>query len=132
MFTATEFSRLLDGLYAAAERGDDLTESIGRTRGILDGTAAHLMWYPPSDGALEITNAKSDPQALAAYQAHFHRVDPWEARLPARSMTLGCVLPSQAVLSHADLKKTEYYADFARPNDMTRILFGITCDQIDG
>jgi DNA-binding CsgD family transcriptional regulator len=35
------------------------------------------------------------------------------------------VLTGEAAVSHAQLRKTEYYADFARPAGLTRALFGV-------
>jgi DNA-binding CsgD family transcriptional regulator len=131
--TNEDVSRLIERIYAAGETGEGWTECLETIAETLQATCANLLHFDLSaESGVAVAHTTIDPAAMDAYGAYFHRVDPWETRLPARAVTVGRVMTGLAVLSHADFRKTEYYADFARPFGVTRALFGVTGHNADG
>lgn len=117
---------LVDRIYAAAE---DATlwpaalEGIGTATG---SSAASILYHnlQSHDGAVDVAIGV-DPGAAAAYQAYYHRLDPW-GNSPRTPMLAGAgtIFDGEQLISRADLKKTAYYNEFARPYDLTRVLAG--------
>jgi DNA-binding CsgD family transcriptional regulator len=59
--------------------------------------------------------ARTDAAAVARYQAHYGRIDPvFEPVL--RGARAGVLLLSDALMPARELRRTEYYADWIRPN----------------
>lgn len=132
MLTAIETSRLIDRIYAAGETGvwDECLEALCAA---LDSTGTHLLHFANlGDPPTVLGTVRTDPVARQEYGAYYHRIDPRQNRMPAQTMPIGLVLPGTAVLSHAEMQRTEYYADFARRYDLTRALFGVTGNPATG
>jgi DNA-binding CsgD family transcriptional regulator/PAS domain-containing protein len=66
------------------------------------------------------------PEAVDVYQQHFHALDPWgegTARLGLGKT--GAVLNGDQLIGLSQLRRTEYYADYASKYDLVRILAGV-------
>lgn len=126
MLTLAEVSRLIDRIYAAGETGDGWSDCLGTICEALGATAAFLHYHDLTTSSVDIVEGRADPAATAAYQAHFYAVDPWIAKIPPRSVSVGRLVLGRDVLSDADMRRSEYYADFGRPFGVTRSLFGVT------
>lgn len=132
MLTAIETSRLVDRIYAAGETGvwDECLEMLCAA---LDSTGTHLLHFANlGEAPTVLGTVRTDAVARQEYGAYYHRIDPRQNRMPAQTMPIGLVLPGTAVLSHAEMQRTEYYADFARRYDLTRALFGVTGNPATG
>lgn len=125
MLTATRASQLIDRIYGAGETGVGWEDCLDEIRKAVDGSAAHLLHYDVLTNFTTAVYSNFDPAAVHAYTTYFHKLAPWGRRRPARTVPDGHVLTGEDVLPHSELRKTEYYADFARPNGLTRVLVGM-------
>jgi DNA-binding CsgD family transcriptional regulator len=66
----------------------------------------------------------ADPAYIDAYEKHFAALNPW-TRLGAPKMQPGLVIYDEMVLSTRQLKKTEFYGDFLRPQGIAHSLAGV-------
>jgi DNA-binding CsgD family transcriptional regulator len=123
--TASQVARLIDRIYAAGESGEGWVECLETVSDTLEGTGAHLFHVCSDEALTLVAHGRSDPAALATYVAYYRNVDPRQKAMPANRLPVGQVLTGGAVLPHSQLRKTEYYADFARPAGLTRALFGV-------
>lgn len=132
MVSFDHMSRLIDRIYGTAETGggwDDCLLTICRD---LDATGSNLISFSPSGTTVGVINSGTDAASIAAYVAYFHRLAPWKLRMPVPSMRVGAVVPGHAVIPHAEIQKTEYYADFGRSADITRAMHAVLVEDVDG
>jgi DNA-binding CsgD family transcriptional regulator len=103
--------------------------SLAETVGAASSNFAFTDQQTP-DGRMEFA-VNIDPQATVEYDAYFGRIDPWAQAARARGLfQTGCVLPSQAVLPHGELLRSEFYDGFGRRFGMARGISGmIRCEQ---
>ncbi|HLG55440.1 MAG TPA: LuxR C-terminal-related transcriptional regulator [Vicinamibacterales bacterium] len=117
---------LIDALYAApgsAERWQSFLEALCTA---LDGTAASFISHNLSSQEADISLiARTDPVVIGAYAAHWGRLDPWVHSPKARLLTTGRVGAGEELIAHNDLRRTEYYNDFATHYDLTQALAGM-------
>lgn len=66
----------------------------------------------------------ADPAFIDSYAAHFAALNPW-TKLAAAEMRPGRVLVGEVALSTRELKKTEFYSDFLRPQNIAHSLAGV-------
>ncbi len=59
-----------------------------------------------------------DPKAAAAYYAHFAALNPWLPELDAAGDPLPAIAISSDVLTLSELRRTEFYSDWGRKNDV--------------
>ena len=117
---------LVDRIYAAAETPElwpDALEGIAEAT----GSAASLLYrnMDAHEGGVDYT-VRITPDAADAYQQYFHKIDPWgNSPRAAALVKTGAVVDGDELVVRSDLRDTEYYNDFARPNGLTRVLVGI-------
>jgi DNA-binding CsgD family transcriptional regulator len=58
-------------------------------------------------------NSRFDPASVAAYGAYYAAMNPWMAKAVCRPLDVG--VRAEAMLPQAELKRTEFYADYLRP-----------------
>lgn len=116
---------LVDRIYRAAQDRrlwPQALEAIG------DATASAASIIHRNLGAREggvDVAVRVDPAALAAYQSHYHRLDPWgNSPRTAALVRPGSVVDGDELIARPRLHETEYYRDFARPYGLTRVLAG--------
>lgn len=116
--------RLIGQIYDAAGSPDQWAACLASLRECLHGTAAHLLHHDCRSfvGGIGVTTL-DDPAVINTYNEHFVRLDPWVLKIGQRAVA-GQVFPGQSLVSHLDMVKTEYYADFGRRNKTTRTLIG--------
>jgi DNA-binding CsgD family transcriptional regulator len=132
MVTFDHMSRLIDRIYETAETGspwDDCLRTICRD---LKATGSNLVSFSPTGTTVGVIHAGWDQSAVAAYVAYFHRIAPWKSRMPVPSLRIGDVVPGYAVISHAEVQKTEFYADFGRSANVSRALHAVVIEDVDG
>jgi DNA-binding CsgD family transcriptional regulator len=117
---------LVDRIYSAAQDATAWPSALEALGAATASDAASLLYHnlQSHEGAVEIA-VRVDPEATAQYQAHFHRIDPW-GNSPKTPMMVGtgAVLDGDELVPRCELHRTEYYNDFARPHDLTRVLAG--------
>ena len=92
----------------------------------LDGSAASFISQDllTRDGSIAVT-ARTDPEALGLYNQHWSREDPWARNMTPDVLRSGAVFPGDILISHAKLKRTAYYTDFARRYGIVRCVAGM-------
>lgn len=65
-----------------------------------------------------------DPSDVAAYASRYAAINPWTRR-GAADLQPGAVLVGEMALSTRDLERTEFYADFLRPQDISHSLAAV-------
>src|SRR5262249_45670869 len=63
-----------------------------------------------------------NPQGIDLYNAHFHKIDPFSISAGVRALFPGAVATDEMLISHSDLKRTEYFNEFASKHEITRLL----------
>jgi DNA-binding CsgD family transcriptional regulator len=117
--------RVVGQIYAAAGNPNDWRAVLASVRELLHGTAAHFVHhdYRHREGAVDVA-AGLDPAAIQAYGDYYHAVDPWAGRVKVDRVRPGEVVLGQSLVSHSQMKKTEYYADLGNRYDLTRCVAG--------
>ncbi|WP_395021431.1 helix-turn-helix transcriptional regulator [Dongia sp.] len=78
------------------------------------------------DGSFTVVSSNWHPDWVGKYNQHFARVNPWLRNLPRRPV--GLAVPAEYMLDRAELKKSEFFADFLRPQNMVTGI-GVTIHQ---
>src|SRR5215213_6224060 len=116
---------LVDRIYVAAQDPaawpaalECLAESTGSAASIIYRNMA------AREGGVDVA-VRVAPEAAAAYHNHYHRLDPWgNSPRAAALVRCGTVVDGDELVERSELRATEYYNDFARPNRLTRVLAG--------
>ena len=109
--------RLVDAAYAAAlgeASWQHFLELLVEPR-----PAARVLmlrhWLRPQRGEIAIAHGLEQPQ-LDSYRARYAAINPWMARMPERAV--GVVTTTEWALPRAELLKTEFHADYLRPQGL--------------
>jgi DNA-binding CsgD family transcriptional regulator len=97
---------------------------------LLPGGRATLFYHNhrSATGAFVLT-AGFDSSLLSAYNQHFSTRNPWMPLAVTRPIGRGVC--SQQMLRQNDLQKTEFYADFLRPNELVSAVGVTICRQVN-
>lgn len=119
------FARITDAIYEAALDPALWPDVLDGVRRLLNATAAHVMYHDHhARGGSIAADCGLDPAMVLAYVRHYHALDPWAKAATPASVVAGRAILGQSLVPHADLVKTEFYADLARPFGVTRALGG--------
>jgi DNA-binding CsgD family transcriptional regulator len=114
--------RIISQIYDAAGNPDQWAACLASICDLLHGSAAHLLYHDAEAHESGIRASTLDPIAARLYSEHFHRVDPWAQRLTPGIARSGTIALGQSLVSHHEMVKTEFYADYGRTADTTRTL----------
>lgn len=108
---------LISDIYAALLGHGDWQSFLDRLTTILPNGKATLFYhdFAARSGGLSI-NAGIDPDQAAAYKEHYAARNPWMPKALTRPIGLG--VRSEKMLPHSDLLRTEFFADFLRPQGL--------------
>jgi DNA-binding CsgD family transcriptional regulator len=134
---------LIDLIYGAAYGENSWQAFLDRSRRILPNGQAVLFYHDQSQGrGATSIGAGFDASMLEKYAAYYSQVNPWMPH--ARLRRLGHVTQADELLPRQNLNKTEYYADYLRPQDIETgigvtlrrdkacdFFFSIICTDID-
>lgn len=129
--SAAETSRDLADLLQAALLDDGAWHRfLTVTAQLLPNGRATLLHHDPSrsSGALHL-QANIPEAMLLAYQHRLSRINPWMPYAARRP--IGLVSTTRTVMAPANLRRTEFHADFLRPLDLGQGL-GLTLARRDG
>jgi hypothetical protein len=81
----------------------------------LGGSAASFIShdFAASHAAVSVT-ARTNPEALAEYNHHWHRFDPWAHSPRSAQLQSGAVVVGDHLIGREDMTRTAYYNDFGR------------------
>ena len=117
---------LIEDLYTAPGTKNGWLMFLHKLRNATSGSAAHFLSVTPqeqrSDTALTTV---VDPEALRLYHEHWGKFDPWGRSPRLHALRHPTVILGDELISHATVKQTGYYFDFARQYDMVRCVVGM-------
>jgi DNA-binding CsgD family transcriptional regulator len=106
---------LLEDLLAAPGCDAGWAAFLLRTCDAVGGSTANFIAHDFSSGDTQIAiTARTDPAAIAAYAAHWHRFDPWAASPLTPQSREGSVLHGEALIAPNALHRTAFFNDFGR------------------
>jgi DNA-binding CsgD family transcriptional regulator len=106
---------LLEDLLAAPGCEAGWSEFLLHTCDAIGGSTASFIAHDFSSADTQIAiTARTDPAAIAAYAAHWHRFDPWAASPLTLESRAGSVLHGDALIAPNALRRTAFFNDFGR------------------
>jgi len=120
---------LIDLIYDAATGNEDWGTVLRRLGGILGGESVVLRRVGAAAPQPRTLATETDPDYVALYQAHYHRLLPLLSVLPLLQPGTAFALPT--VLPDAEYRRTEFYNDFMRPQGKDHGLYWVDFDRGD-
>ncbi len=129
--TATpDASELIDRLYAALFSEAPWQDFADRSSNLLPNGKSMLFLHDKASGAGAISlTAGLDDGMLKKFNDYYHSVNPWVDHAMIRP--LGKLMQADEMLPRDDLKRTEFFHDFLRPQEVETGL-GVTLHRQDG
>lgn len=123
----TSILRIVQHIYQTVEHPTSWPAVLAEISDLLQGGVAALLYHDVRmhHGGLN-QSVRLSPEAIDVYQQHFHALDPWGKGTASQGLgKTGAVLNGDQLIELSDLRQTEYYADYASPYDLVRILAGV-------
>ena len=117
---------LVQDLLAAPGSDDGWRQFLEHLCGALDGSAASFIAHQYADNRASISvTARTDPDALALYQQHWHQFDPWAHSPESARLQTGDVVVGDALIARPKFEQTAYYNDFGDQYGIAQCLAGM-------
>jgi DNA-binding CsgD family transcriptional regulator len=119
---------LIQQLYAAAGSHDGWKPFLESLRGALGGSAATFMFHGlgGAGGIIEShTNVQADPELIRVYQQAWMTFDPWANSPKLLGMLDRSVIVGDELVPHEQMKRTDFYNEYARRFETVRMMAGI-------
>ena len=119
--------QIVQHIYQTVEHPTSWPAVLAEISDLLQGGVAALLYHDVRlhHGGLN-QSVRLSPEAIDVYQQHFHALDPWGKGTASQGLgKTGAVLNGDQLIALPDLRRTEYYADYASPYDLVRILAGV-------
>jgi DNA-binding CsgD family transcriptional regulator len=132
---------LVDCIYAALHGDGSWTGFLDASRRLLPNSRSLMFFHDKASarGAASLTSG-FDPAWIETFNAYYNTVNPWMNHVDRRALRQ--VTASHQLLPVEELKRTEFYADWLRPqsiengigvtlrrDDTTSFFLSILCDQ---
>jgi DNA-binding CsgD family transcriptional regulator len=131
-YRADTLQRLIEPLYAAPGTQSGWLTFLRELCLRMGGSGVHFISVSGSARSdVSITTVESR-EALEDYQQHWTALDPWGQSARLHEASGPTVLLGEEIISHAALKRTGYYFDFARRYDLVRAAIGLVERGDDG
>ena len=116
-FSPPDAAELIDRLYAALFNEAPWQDFVARACDLMPNGKTVLFFQDQTAaaGAMSLT-AGLDPATVKAFDDYYHRINPWVDH--AMQRPLGQVMQADEMLPRDVLKRTEYYQDYLRPQDI--------------
>jgi DNA-binding CsgD family transcriptional regulator/PAS domain-containing protein len=119
--------RIVNRIYETLDGKTQWPSVLADISDSLNGGVAALLYHDLGSqrGALN-ESVRLSSEGIDVYQRHYHALDPWAKGTAMRGLgKSGVVLNGDQLISFRDLRRTEYYADYARKHELVRILAGV-------
>lgn len=114
------FGRMIDAIYSAATDQSGWRGAVETIAAAFDGVAAVRIAAGHNLQDLRSAEATLDPHYLAAYYENYAGADPLTQR--DRFGHMPSVVVEEALMPITELQRSEFYADWMRPQDVGRIM----------
>lgn len=101
----------LDRIYAAALAPEEWSTALSYISTLVGSGITVLSIHDVTTNLTLFNAACGQPSTVFEYERYYHSINPWFQAGPPPP---GEVLPGEAVLSLAELKRTEFYTDFGK------------------
>ncbi|OWJ66732.1 helix-turn-helix domain-containing protein [Inquilinus limosus] len=118
---------LIDLVYEAGIGNEDWPDVLRRLGDALGGEAVVLRRLAPATPGPATLATETDPDYVARYQAHYHRLLPLLPLLPR--LQPGTAFVHSALISDAEYRRTEFYNDFMHPQGKDHGLYWVDFDR---
>lgn len=107
-----QFSALVSGIYAAALEPERQPDTLRAIVEALGGAGGAVLAAGPGARHFRYTASDIDSDAIASYDARYGALDPMPPAL--EKAAVGAVFGNHQIIAPADMRRTEFYADWAR------------------
>jgi hypothetical protein len=119
----TVLDELIEGAYDAVLEPDRLDALLGSLRRHVSASASLLFRVPHGGNYAVFNSANLDPSAHEAYAVYYGRIDPFLHEATSRGLFRpGRVWTGDSQVPDEILLRSEFYADFWRPQQIGRVL----------
>jgi len=117
---------LVQSLLYAPGSPDGWREFLGRLCRAVDGSCSNLISFSggPRPHAV-LVSAHTDPVAVAGYDQHWGRMDPWALAAGQRRLDAGTVTIGDELVPRPAMRRLPFFNDFAVNYDVTQVVLGL-------
>lgn len=116
ILSLADFSRVAARIFAAGLDSDLWPLALAEMSRASGGTKVSLLGFDQVQGTTLVSvHHGFDPDFLKSFQDYFGTISPWGPTL-ARQV-VGQAVPGEAILPFAELRRTEFYHDWVRPQE---------------
>jgi DNA-binding CsgD family transcriptional regulator len=112
--TIDEFSGLVSSIHHAVMNSDEWPNVLARLAHVVGATTGTLVVSQPRSRRLSAVSIGADLAAVARYHEHYGRLDPIVRAL--EGARVGTVLTPGTVVARAQMKRQEFFVDWAFPS----------------
>jgi DNA-binding CsgD family transcriptional regulator/PAS domain-containing protein len=117
--------RLIQGVYAAPGSSEGWHAFLLDLHTSFDGSGASFISHDFTSHQANVSvTAGLAPEAVRTYEACWAKLDPWACSPAIRRLPSGSVAVGERLVTHAAMKRTAFYNDFARFYDVVRCITG--------
>jgi DNA-binding CsgD family transcriptional regulator len=107
---------LVDAIYDASLDASKWNAFVDQLTRSIAGTRCLFVLHDPSTQTGQITTPCLDPAHVASYNRHYGAINPWLKNV--KGIPVGLVVPSELRFPSELLPRTEFYADWLRPQGL--------------
>ncbi|GFG52910.1 hypothetical protein CQY20_27780 [Mycolicibacterium agri] len=115
MVTTEHFSRLVHQIYDAAVESNNWTVALEDLASAVGATGCALLISGGAHSEITMKSVGADPASMTAYNDYYGALDPSPSAFDR--MPTGLVLPSERLHDRDRLMRSEFWNDWADPND---------------
>lgn len=116
-----QFSELVSNIQAAALDEARWDFTLRRIAGAFDAFGVALLVVDPKSRVMKVASSGTDPATMETYNAYYGRMDPVAAAI--HRSPVGTILTGDQITARTDISRTEFFVDWALPNDVGDGLF---------
>ncbi|GAA2033496.1 hypothetical protein GCM10009819_16970 [Agromyces tropicus] len=118
-----QYADVVDRIYAGATVPGAWTDAMRGLASVVGGDVAAVLVSGPAEGRFTPANIALDEAALQAYGERYARIDPVVRAM--RATTGRVAIDGDDVVTAAEKRRSEFFADWARPNGLEHCVCGV-------
>lgn len=122
VFADTDYDDLVDSIYKTTTDPDSWPEFLQQLTRVFGGRAVIYRYSPRNRESSQVACVADYGPYTEAYQSYYHKKNVWITDEAPTSNAF--IVPSEAVVPEQELIKTEFYAEYLRPQDLRH---GLSC-----
>jgi DNA-binding CsgD family transcriptional regulator/PAS domain-containing protein len=130
MTTIEHFSRLVYEIYEAAVEPGKWAVALDDISSTVNATGCALLITDHAQNQISVKSVGADPASMAAYNDYYGRLDPSPSALQCKP--IGMVLPREQLHDRDLFTRSEFFHDWAKPNDYGDGAYAVLTRDRDG